>query len=177
MEESDGSDRADQKQSTYAKGDLRELEQAAGKDECATTDGQTATPLVAQIIRRIREATQAREAAEEAAERKIQAAQLRITNEDVVHWAEIGERCKRIEFYFTELAREEDELNKLIAPTPLRYDHRAVRDILADSVGETSGEPEDGQTRPVPLAEDRRESEEADHATASDAQHADVARD
>ena len=104
-----------------------------------------------------------------------QAAQLQITAEDVKRWAAIGERCKRIEFYFTELAREEEELNKLVAPTPLRYAHRAVRDVLADSASETSGEPEGGQPRPVPRAVDRRESEEADHAAARDAQHADGA--
>ena len=50
--------------------------------------------------------------------------------------------------------------------------------MLADSASETSGEPEDEQPRPVPLAVDRRESEEADRAAAaSDAQHADEARD
>jgi len=132
--ESDG-DRADQKP-PYAKGDPRELEQAAGEEEGAATDGHKA-PLIAQILDRVRDAT------EGTAECKSQAAQLRITPEDVVLWAEIGERCKRVEYYFTELNREEEEIEKLVARTPLRYSYRAVRDVLADSASQKSGKPED----------------------------------
>ena len=73
---------------------------AARGEEGTANDGQTAAPLVTQIIRQIREATQAREAAEGAAERESQAVQLRITPDDVRIWAEIGERCKRVEFYY-----------------------------------------------------------------------------
>ena len=71
--------------------------QAAGEEEGAATDGQTA-PLIAQILGQIREAAQARDAAE----RKSgdQAAQLRITVKDVVRWSEIGEWCKRVEFHY-----------------------------------------------------------------------------
>ena len=110
--------------------------QAAGEEEGAATDGQTA-PLIAQVLDRIREA------AEGTAECKCQAAQLRITPDDVRLWAEIGERCKRVEFYFTELAREEEEIEKLVACTPLRYSYRAVSDVLADSASQKSGKPED----------------------------------
>ena len=134
--ESDG-DRADRKPA-YANGDLHELLRATGGEEGAAADGRTA-PLTAQTLGRLREA------AEGAAERKSQATQLRITPDDVVLWAEIGERCKRVEFYFTELAREEEEIEKLVARTPLRYSYTAVRDMLADNASQKSGEPEDEQ--------------------------------
>merc|ERR1711969_531601 len=60
-DESDGG-RADQ-EPAYAKGDPRELVQAADGGEGAAADGQKA-PLIAQILGQIREAAQAREAAE-----------------------------------------------------------------------------------------------------------------
>ena len=68
---------------------------AAGGEEGAATDNETA-PLIAQTLGRFREA------AEGAAERKSgdQAAQLRITAEDVRLWLELGERCKRVEFHY-----------------------------------------------------------------------------
>ena len=142
MDESDG-DRADRKPS-YTKGDPHDLMQAAGGEEGAATDDETAR-LKAQILDKIREAAQGREAAEGAVECKSQAAQLRITLDDVRLWVEIGERCKRVEFHFKELNREQEEIEKLVARTPLRYSYRAVSDILADSSSQKSGEQEDRQ--------------------------------
>ena len=117
--------------------------QAAGGEEGTATDGQTAT-LVAQVVRQIREATRAREAAEGAAEHKIQAAQLRITPEDVVRWAEIGEWCKRVEFHYQELERAEDEIIKLVEHTPLIFAYTKVADRWA-AASQKPGEPEGEQ--------------------------------
>ena len=94
---------------------------AAGGEEAAAPDDEK-DPLIAQILDRIREAAQAQEAADGAAERihllrsgvanesvhgpgdarkgESQAAQLRVTLADVRTWAEIGERCKRVEFHY-----------------------------------------------------------------------------
>ena len=117
--------------------------QAAGGEEGATTDGRTA-PLVAQILRQICEATQAREAAEGAAEHKSQAAQLRITPDDVARWAEIGEWCKRIEFHYQELEHAEDEIIKLVEHTPLSFSYTKVADRWA-AVSQKSGKQQDEQ--------------------------------
>lgn len=118
--------------------------QAVGGKERAATDGET-DPLKAQIHDKVREAAQAWEAAEGAAECKSQATELRITLDDVRLWSEIGERCKRVEFYFKELTREQEAIDKLVAGTPLRYSYRAVSDVLADNFSQTSGEQQDEQ--------------------------------
>jgi len=107
-DESDG-DQADKEQPTYAEGDPHDLMPAAGGEEAAAPDDEK-DPLIAQILDLIREAAQAREAADGAAERihlpgdarkgESQAAQLRVTLADVRTWAEIGERCKRVEFHY-----------------------------------------------------------------------------
>ncbi len=104
MDDSDG-ERADQ-QPAYAKGNPRELVQEAGEEEDATARDEEKVPLIARILGRLREADQAQDDPKDAAEHKSgapsgdQAAQLRITTEDVVRWAAIGEWCERIEYHY-----------------------------------------------------------------------------
>ena len=117
--------------------------QAAGGEEGTTTDGQTA-PLIAQILDQIREVTQAREAAKESVEHKSQAAQLRITPDDVRRWAEIGEWCKRVEFHYQELEHAEDEIIKLVEHTPLSFSYTKVADRWA-AVSQNSDKQQDEQ--------------------------------
>ena len=134
VDDSDG-ERADQ-EPAYAKGDPHELGQEAGGDEGVARDDEEKAPLIAQILGRLREAGQARDDAKDAAEHKSgapggdQAAQLRITAEDVVRWAELGEHCKRAQYHHQEIERAEKEIGRLVAGTPLRYSYRAVRDLM-----------------------------------------------
>ena len=135
MDDSDG-EQADQ-QPAYAKGDPRdELVQEAGGDEGTARDDEEKAPLIEKILGTIRAAGQARDDAKDAAEHKSgapggdQAAQLRITAEDVVRWAELGEHCKRAQYHHQEIERAEKEIGRLVAGTPLRYSYRAVRNLM-----------------------------------------------
>ena len=58
---------------------------------------------------------------------------LRIGEDDVLRWAEVAERCKRIEHYWDELEKEEAALQELIRSTPLEFAWRKVRDLAIDS--------------------------------------------
>ena len=59
--------------------------------------------------------------------------QLRIAEEDVIRWAEVAERCKRIEHHWDELEREEAALQELIRATPLEFAWKKVRHLAIDS--------------------------------------------
>ena len=59
--------------------------------------------------------------------------QLRISEEDVLRWGEVAERCKRIEHHWDELEREEAALQELIRHTPLEFAWKKVRELAVDS--------------------------------------------
>ena len=81
-------------------------------------------PLVEQVISLIN--SRIRDADEEIKK-------LRISEDDVLHWVQVAERCKRIEHYWDELEREEAALQKLIRHTPLEFAWKKVRDLAIDS--------------------------------------------
>ena len=62
-----------------------------------------------------------------------QKSELRITAEDVRCWAEVGERCKRIQFYYQEMDKEEDAVFELVKHTPLAYSWTKVKDLATAS--------------------------------------------
>ena len=63
----------------------------------------------------------------------IQRKQLRLDAEDIRFWAEIGERCKRIDFYAQELDKEEEAVSELIKDTPLKYSWSKERERVFES--------------------------------------------
>ena len=108
----------------YAEGNPAELvTQAAGGADGATADDLEAQPLVDQVLDKIREAMRGADTAQE----------LRITAEDVAVWAEIGERCKRIQHYYKEMEKEEDRVFELVKDTPLAYSWSKVKDLATAS--------------------------------------------
>ena len=110
----------------YAEGNPRELlqprswgahgsraQKAEGEEGAAGVVSQEAEQMVEQIVGGIVESIRAQKAAEGTAEHENQPPGasriklLRVTAEDVRRWAEVGERCKRIKFYWDELEKEE----------------------------------------------------------------------
>ena len=143
----------------YAEGNPHELlrTHASAKaevEEGAAADGQSAfqgthvsaktEPLVTQVLNKIEEAIQAREAG--------QRTQLRVTAEDVHLWTEIGERCKRVKYYWDELEKEEAAIVELIRPTPLAYSWTKVRELASD--GSDSAKSQSEQPAPADEARD-----------------------
>ena len=108
----------------YAEGNPAEfVTQAADGADGAAADDQEAQPLVDQVLDKIREVMRGADTAQE----------LRITAEDVATWAEIGERCKRIQHYYKELEKEEDSVFELVRDTPLAYSWSKVKDLATTS--------------------------------------------
>ena len=108
----------------YAEGNPAELiTQAAGGVDGVTADDLETSPLVDQVIDKIREAMRKAASTQE----------LRITPEGVATWAEIGERILRIQHYYDEMNREEDRVFELIKDTPLTYSWTKVKDLTIKS--------------------------------------------
>ena len=108
----------------YAEGNPAEfVTQAADGADGAAADDQEAQPLVDQVLDKIREVMRGADKAQE----------LRITPEDVATWAEIGERCKRIQHYYKEMEKEEDRVFELVKDTPLAYSWTKVKDLATTS--------------------------------------------
>ena len=108
----------------YAEGNPAEfVTQAADGADGAAADDQEAQPLVDQVLDKIREVMRGADKAQE----------LRITPEDVATWAEIGERCKRIQHYYKEMEKEEDRVFELVKDTPLAYSWSKVKDLATTS--------------------------------------------
>ena len=63
----------------------------------------------------------------------VQGMDLRLSAEEVRFWAELGERCKRIDFYVQELDKEEDAVSELIKDTPLKYSWVKERERALES--------------------------------------------
>ena len=85
-----------------------------------TADDLEASPLVDQVLDQIREAMRKASSTQE----------LRITPQGVATWAQIGERCLRIQHYYSELQKEEDYVWELLKDTPVRYSWEKVKDMV-----------------------------------------------
>ena len=118
-----GQDQVMDGEHAYAAGNPHELIQKTDVEEGAAADAQRAEPLLAQILRQTEETMLAREAG--------QRTRLRVTAEDVRHWTDIGERCKRIAYHVQEIDKEEDLLCELIKDTPLKYTWTTERRMQA----------------------------------------------
>ena len=111
----------------YAEGNPAELvtqaEAAGGVDGATADDLEPQPPLVDQVLDKIREAMRGASTTQE----------LRITAEGVAIWAEVGERCMRIQHYYKEMGQEEDRVFDLLKDTPLAYSWSKVKDLCTTS--------------------------------------------
>ena len=88
--------------------------------DVVTADDLAASPVFDEVLDTIREAM-----------RKGSSPQkLQITPAGVATWAEIGERCLRIQHYFREMQKEEDLVFELLRDTPVQYSWQKVKDMM-----------------------------------------------
>ena len=79
------------------------------------------------------------------------AAQPQFTDEDIRLWAEIGERCKRIQFYTREMDKEEDAVIELIKDTPLAYSWTKVKELATANQKSSKAQSEQPASEDVPI--------------------------